>query len=199
MHLFRCCSRRRRERAPTDPNLIFGTADVFAQAAFFLNEAMKNGPGRRHLMIAYGMNSALSMELRLKCLLRLEGKTPKPTHRLDKLFADLNKPNRDAIRSLYQKRIEKQKQLSAVRQKATGERAPWDFQGILRESAAAFERFRYHFENNEGMAGWSAGAINDCIREHILTIRPDFDLHQYPHGSALNPISVGWTPSSPVP
>src|SRR4051812_6533654 len=78
----------------------FSTARSFSRAAGILIDRYTKAE-ERDLIAPVVVNSVLAVELYLKCLLLLEGKSPVRTHKLKDLYGRLDGAHRSAVERYY--------------------------------------------------------------------------------------------------
>jgi hypothetical protein len=115
---------------------------------------------------------AFSAELFLKCALTLEGKQPKRIHNLSTLFKALSPKARSAIRKRWNVHSRhKLLKLREMKDRPAG-KVHISLDAVLRECADAFVEWRYL--PAEANMKFSLMNFPLCVREHILTVRPEW-------------------------
>ena len=122
-----------RRRVETPPLSI----EVFCHATAYWKSAASLG---RHCNFPFPYNLPMvvyelfSLELFLKCLIKMRGKPIPRMHELSQLLSTLSKGDRDKIRSRYYK----------LRRAHHRPRVAW--KSVIKRTSHLFDRARYHFE-----------------------------------------------------
>ena len=161
-----------------DPHAIFIQASAFELATLELVQLFKQGS--RELEAPFVVNSALSMELYLKCLLHIENKpTQARGHEFVKLFGRLTPQHRTEIANHFeQEKLRHPVLLSIFAAERAGRISAlqWGINDVLIRSNEAFEKWRYSYElpiNNMVYAG--VQPVRDGVRKVILQIHPRWE------------------------
>jgi hypothetical protein len=148
-----------------DPKEVFTTAEVFRLGAIARSAHL---PG---LMLPWVMCASFSSELYLKCLVLIEGNNYGKDHDLKDLFGRLTQDSQNEIRNCYEPKRAAQEAVY----RASGVPIPRsDFDYVLEVSSKSFVKFRYAYEGINGPVGWAMGPADDCLRERIVKLRPDW-------------------------
>ena len=182
---------------PVDPITIFRTAEFFYHGNLALGQKI---PKAHVYVLPYTVLGALALELYFKCLIAIEtGANPPRGHNLKALFDRISEDGQSKI----QERFDNPNPAEAdwrERCKNPPPNMPEDidltfkFEGVLRRSARAFERFRYVYEDTglPGEFAWEANYIIYCTRLHIIQDhRPEW-------GRQNTAQSPGALPTSPT-
>lgn len=136
---------------------------------------------------AWPTSLAFACEAYLKVLAQLEhNEPPFPTHNLRQLFHDLPPATQRELRKRWLKldgKMLKQKPLpfpGMVKQAKS-------FEEALNLSAMAFVDWRY---NDAAPSSWQLGSLPEILRNHLLTIKPDWRPFEDSATSLLNPALV---------
>lgn len=149
-----------------NPETIFSTAEVFRLGTGALSAHLPD------LMFPWVMCASFSSELYLKCLVLVEGGNYGKDHDLKMLFERLTRDSQENIRKRYEpKRAAEDARYAAANLPA---RPRTDFDYILEVSSKAFVKFRYAYEGLVGPIGWGNRLIDECVRERIIELRPDW-------------------------
>lgn len=151
-----------------DPKAVFNTAEVFRGGSQILATH-----GMPNYMFPMVICSAFSLELYLKCLIRIEGGESENLHDLEKLFLKLTPESQKTVRACYEAQRPNLDTMFATVKGVPTPKTDFDF--VLHASAKAFEHFRYAFEGLvKDQEGWMAGPICDCVRGRIVELQPDW-------------------------
>lgn len=158
---------------------MFRSAEVYGMGAQTINVQMRAGPSP-HLILPYILCAALSLEISLKCLIMVEGRSYKGIHELSKLFEAISEESQAKVKSLYEPFVAHH-QMIFDHIHGQSEGAPIaTFDRILRASSRAFTNLRYPYEKlTKGGEGWLATEITDCVRQVILDLKPEWKNEQY--------------------
>lgn len=154
-----------------DADTWFEYADQFQLAALLLlasRPVCEHGPlARPHIVL-----KAFSTEAYLKSLIELEGKIAPPVHNLHALFQKLDVKSKRVIRRRWNadyaprlRQLRKQKDRPRVK-------VPISIEGVLKQSGDAFVVLRYMPKGGE--AAFTIMNLPLIVREHILTLRPEW-------------------------
>lgn len=160
--------------APVDPITIFNIAESFYHGSQLIAHRF---PKALILGPSHAVTAALALELYFKCLIALEtGENPPRGHNLEKLFNKISKDGQTNIRQRFDNpqlpsEIDQRNQIKNLPNVPDDIDRTFNFDGILRRSARAFERFRYVYETSvpgDELTSWEAGYVIYCTRLHII-------------------------------
>jgi len=156
--------------AAPQEQLIFKTADVFAEAATtVLQKAWSEV--KPHLNFAFGVNAALATELYLKCLLVIECNQCPRKHSLKVLFEQLRRETRHLLKKKHANAVNNDSNLAVLRKHGV----KTDLDSLLEKGKDVFELFRYPYESTRAKdVFFGLSGLANCVREHILTLRPEW-------------------------
>lgn len=167
-------------RTPPDPERMFKHAAVFEFVALFLSDysikklnAAPPGVGVAIPDAARIVNSALSLELYLKCLLSIEKGDYDFEHELVKLFNAISPARQLRIKELFVEEFNRIPHLVYLRQVAT-DKKEYEFDRILERANHAFVEWRYAFEGLESGVQYNGQPVRNAVRRVILEIKPDW-------------------------
>ena len=165
-----------REKVAADPKLIFQSAEGFLNACRTLDTATKRG-NPFILPIAMAVNSALALELYLKCLCTIESGFFFKGHEFDEQYLDLSQSIKDELRRRHDK-AETNEFFAKMR--ADGYKT--DLDSLLSIGRNTFIHFRYAFEKDVATKGtaWALDSFMFDIREIILDRHPEWTPTGYP-------------------
>jgi len=165
-----------RKKVAADPKLIFLSAEAFLNACPTLDTATKRG-NRFILPIAMAVNSALALELYLKCLCTIESGFFFKGHEFDEQYLDLSPSIKDELRRRHEK-AEANEFFAKMR--ADGYKT--DLDSLLKIGRDTFIHFRYAFEKDIAAKGtaWALDSFMLDVREIILDRHPEWTPTNYP-------------------
>jgi hypothetical protein len=156
-----------------DAQEIFRQALAFEDAANALQDRLVGGPvddttpvsqtvsGSRNDFCPQVVLEAFAIELYLKCILAIEGTAPPRRHDLwENLFVLLTPDNKRRLTHHYNEVL------------AGTTAPPLDIEEALKQSAKAFESFRYLYEHLDETLVYSAAMVATAARRLILELRP---------------------------
>ena len=149
---------------------IFFQAGAFHLAA---GRLAQNGVPHIPLLIAQVVNSSLSSELYLKCVILIEtGKVPHE-HDLELLFDELKNETKEIIeREWDAETAQRSAVLDEIDRRAGSPVTPRKLKDALNKEGKAFVNWRYAHEPGE-LCNFSLGNFPGIVRKHILVIRPE--------------------------
>jgi hypothetical protein len=163
---------------PYDPYEAFLIAEAFRNSWQILRSQFGEDIPQ-HFNYVIATNAAFSLELYLKCLLVIDGQTPKANHNLKLQFDALPPNNRDAIRTGYADILKTDRYLQEQKMRLKEEGKNPDkifrFESVLNESALAFEKSRYPFDPRYKVHTYLAEPIERATRKVIVAIHPSWD------------------------
>lgn len=129
-----------------------------------------------NLITASTVCLAFSLELYLKCLLRIEKKDYGKEHNLAHLFDMLGRRNKRVIKQYWYAKAHEYIEDHIARAYGNIKKKPdANFEYALSVSRNAFTSMRYIYENGIPKdQGWLAGHILECARQAILDKRPQW-------------------------
>ena len=183
---------RSKETVSADPHLIFQSAEAFFNALRTLDTAAKRGnPFIFPLTMA--VNSALALELYLKCLRTIEAGNFLKGHEFDEQYFDLEKSTKNEIQRRHDE-IETNSQFFAdIR--ARGFKT--DLASLLKMGRKTFVHFRYAFENNPSAQDtiWALDDFMLIVRDIVLERHPEWTPKGYPPPRQTSPSASPRLPS----
>jgi hypothetical protein len=168
-----------------DPERMFAAGEIFGMAATKLSHAASHG--EPHMATPYIVCHALSLEIFLKCLILLEGRSYKNIHGLKDLFDKLSDDSKANITSMYERHIPKiQQQMLLMHEEfrklglASGDPPEATLASVLARSNHAFSGIRYLYEGQiRDDRHWEAAEAWGCVRERILELRPEWSKKKF--------------------
>jgi len=120
---------------------------------------------------------AFSLELYLKCLIRMERKTYGKEHDLKELFGKLGRRNRGKIKRHFRQNCATVRSYVERTYETDGKPVPKvDFDFVLSASKDAFTEMRYIFERGSATdTGWLGDTIIKGVRSVILAKHPEWE------------------------
>jgi hypothetical protein len=148
----------------------------FTSANLLAEHAMHKGPFNPPYMFPSVTCQAFSLELYLKCLLRMQGSNYRGTHDLEQLYDLLSQENRDAIERIASKPLDPM--IKGMFYIGRDPHLPQSLlvKDLIHESRRAFETFRYIHERigtGDG-EGWTAGPVVGWVRERLMELKPEW-------------------------
>jgi hypothetical protein len=113
---------------------------------------------------------AFTLELYLKCLLKLQCGTFPATHDLEKLFRNLPPATRDSLRKAHDSRAENDPAFTQFRRQFG---LKTDLDSLLETGRNVFEILRYLHEGNP-TGTWALNIFTWCVQQAILSLHPEF-------------------------
>lgn len=151
-----------------DPERIFKAAEAFFQACHLLWAAAEFGFKQvRPVVIA--TNSALALELYLKCLCVLEHGAFVGKHDAGALFQLLRRQTRQTLEKQWNTLSSDSEWWQRLQDTGDGK-----LHMAFRLGKDAFVRFRYSFEPEAKGLEWGLGMLVLVVRERILTLHPEW-------------------------
>jgi HEPN domain-containing protein len=128
--------------------------------------------------VALGMTAALlqafTIELLLKCLIRIEGRDPPPIHDLLCLFNQLSAPTRERLAAMWRDYVQSQPAETTAPFERIGVRIEPELTAALAAGRRAFQRIRYwHEEPGEDFVFY-LGALPKMLKSVAFDLRPDW-------------------------
>lgn len=182
--------KRKLPTLPEDLEGMFRTTEVYQLGARILQTNMQLGI---MVVLPWIALSALSLEIILKCLIKLEGGTLEGIHDLKNLFGKLSEPSRarirDAIERLFLPQYNHQMEIAYKElnraHKTDHPYIPVGFDWIVENIAFAFQNARYPYEIDEASGelvsrstqpvNWVGGELfYATAREIILEKKPEW-------------------------
>jgi hypothetical protein len=160
-----------------DPHLIFQAGEAFLNACRTLDKQAKSG-NPYILESVMAVNSALALEVFLKCLRTIESGSFFKGHEFDEQFSDLPESTQNEIR----RRHDKIEARSPFFTKMRKEGFKTDLDSLLKMEKKTFIHFRYAFENNPAAKTtvWALDDFMRIVRNLILEKHPDWTPEGYP-------------------
>lgn len=158
-----------------DPYEIFKLAEAMHSAGSSLRENTPEDPVKSAPSVVL---VAFSLELYLKCLLVLDGKTSDEIlgHDFDALFLKLTETKQRSTTDRFNQICQHDYLFVKDRLRQIGKESlfPMDLQTALAESSGAFVNVRYRYENpSKGL--WNADPALKAVREIILEEHPEWN------------------------
>jgi hypothetical protein len=161
-----CRMSRRTTVVSANPHLIFQSGEAFLNVCRTVNDEIHQRGNPHILPLAMAVNSALALELFLKCLRTIESGGFSKGHEFDQQYYDLQKSTRDEIRQRHDK-IEASAPFFATLRKRGFKT---DLDSLLEMGRKTFVNFRYAFEP-AAVAQKTTWALDDfmfIVRDIIL-------------------------------
>jgi hypothetical protein len=161
-----------------DPRLIFQSAEAFLNVCRILDAEIKKRGNPHILPLTMAVNSALALELFLKCLRTIESGGFFKGHEFDEQYFDLQESTRNEIQRRHDKAESSDPFFANMR--ANGFKT--DLDSLLKMGKHTFVHFRYAFENNPAAKTtvWGLDTFMLDIRDIILEKRPEWTPRGYP-------------------
>lgn len=169
---------RKTSSVSADPHLIFHSGEAFLNVCRTLDADIHKRGNRHILPLAMAVNSALALELFLKCLRTIESGSFSKGHEFDQQYYDLQKSTQDEIRERHDK-IEACSPFFADLRKRGFKT---DLDSLLKMGRNTFINFRYAFEPG-AVAQKTIWALDDfmrLVRIMILEKHPEWTPSGYP-------------------
>jgi hypothetical protein len=163
--------------AKPGPTEIFFHGAAFSKAARILSD-YHNEKDDPHVLAPTLVNVAFAVEMYLKCLLMMRGKSyprGRDGHNLKKLFDGLAKKDRTAIEGKYNVVVSKNPRLQLMRK--TIPTTNLGLSTLLIDSAEVFCEWRYVFEIGVKKGVLGLGDFAAALRQHIREIDPKLSWH----------------------
>jgi hypothetical protein len=162
----------RNDSVSADPHLIFQTGEAFLNVCRTLDAEVKQRGNPHILPLAMAVNSALALELFLKCLRTIESGSFSKGHEFDEQYYDLPESTRDEIKRRHDQ-IEASDQFFA---KMRTDGFKTDLDSLLVMGRKTFIHFRYAFENNPSAKTtvWGLDDFMLIVRDLILEKHPEW-------------------------
>jgi hypothetical protein len=161
-----------------DPRLIFQAGEAFLNVCRTL-DAEINRRGNPHILpLAMAVNSALALELFLKCLRTIESGSFSKGHEFDEQFRDLNESTQNEIKRRHDQIAANDKFFEDLRSRGF----KTDLDSLLKMGRKTFVHFRYAFEENPSAKDtvWGLDDFMLIVRDIILERHPDWKPKGYP-------------------
>jgi hypothetical protein len=166
-------------RTPPDPQKIFRHAADFEFATLYLADyiikKLESASPRTPVLVPDAsriVNSSLSLELYLKCLLSLEKGDYTRGHEIVKLFNDLSIDRRTRIKELFAEEFNRIPHLVYLRQQAK-DKKKYEIEQILQQANNTFVEWRYAFEGLKNVE-YTGQPVRNAVKRVILEIKPDW-------------------------
>lgn len=152
-----------------DPSVIFQAAEAFLGVKIKLRGAYERG---EVLPVVLAVNSALALELYLKCLRTIEVGSFPWGHELDAQFRDLNSDTQEELRRRHDEAAAAAPFFSDLRARGIDT----DLDSLLAMGRKTFVNFRYAFENDPAAKDdkWALDAFVIIVRGYILEKHPEW-------------------------
>ncbi len=153
-----------------DPYLIFQSAEAFLNVCRTLQATVEKG-NKYVLEMVMAVNSALALELFLKCLRTIESGSFEKGHEFDQQYRDLSLSAREELRARH-KRAESSDFFADMRAK----KYKTDLDSLLSMGRGTFVHFRYAFEENPAAekTTWALDGFMMDVRDMILERHPEW-------------------------
>jgi hypothetical protein len=176
-----CRMSRRTTAVPADPYPIFQGAEASLYACRILDAHCKRHRDPHILPSVMAVNSALALELFLKCLRTIESGGFFKRHELDQLFRDLRKSTRDKIRRRHDE-IQASAERGPFFAKLRADGFRTDLDSLLKMGRKTFEHFRYPFDPQivAQKTTWALDDLMRIVRNMILEKHPEWTPTGYP-------------------
>lgn len=155
-----------------DPQRIFITGEAFLEVCKVLVAALNAG-NRNILALVLATNSALTLEMYLKCLLLLETGSTWHGHDVYKLFKHLPDATQSELATAHDKFVADNPVLKAKWMDSTG--VELDLESLLKAGRDTFVKFRYAWEEIPSKTNWGLNGFIKCVREYILKLHPEWE------------------------
>ena len=143
---------------------------IFRQAIRF-HQAQKSPDDQREVLVQpVCVVAAFTIELMLKCLIRIEGGSPPSIHELDDLFNLLSAPTRKRLEAMWS--VYAQQRGQAFKQ--VGLTIEPELTLALAVGRKGFELIRYWHEDPDEDCVFYLGALPDMLMSVALDLRPDW-------------------------
>jgi len=120
------------------------------------------------------VNSVLTSELYLKCLLTLQGTAFRHIHEIEDLYDAVNPSRKKRIKEIYEGLFDRVPYLIDMRKLASG-RAQFGFEDVLKQLNKAFIEWRYIFQYPGDRSGAAHNVLRCALRQMVLEIKPDWE------------------------
>ena len=169
----------RNDSVSADPQLIFQTGEAFLNVCRTVDSEIRQRGNPHILPLAMAVNSALALELFLKCLRTIESGSFFKGHEFDEQYHDLQESTRDQIKQRHEKFEIGDQFFEDLRSRGF----KTDLDSLLAMGRKTFVHFRYAFENNPSAKKtvWALDDFMRIVRNMILEKHPE------------------WTPDYPPP
>jgi hypothetical protein len=147
----------------------FLTAEAFLHACRIFVAAIQQGEPILTLVLA--TSSAFSLEMFLKCLILVENHVECRGHDIKTLFGRLSGATQEKLKIEHAHFVKNSPKLAA---EATSLGISTDLDYLLERGRNAFVEFRYAHEELPTNTVWGLNGLIKCVREHILTLRPEW-------------------------
>ena len=165
----------RNDLVSADPRLIFQSAEAFLNVCRTLDAEIKKRGNPHILPLTMAVNSALALELFLKCLRTIESGGFFKGHEFDEQYFDLQESTRNEILRRHDEAESSDPFFANMRAN--------EFKTDLSKMGKhTFVHFRYAFENNPAAKTtvWGLDTFMLDIRDVILEKRPEWTPRAYP-------------------
>jgi len=158
-----------------EPERIFQQAISLLRAQEILKERKTDDHDEAvALVTTTSLLQAFTIELLLKCLIRVEGGSPPPIHDLLDLFNLLSAPTRERLETMWRDYVQSQPAEMTEPFKQAGMTIEPELTSALAVGRRAFQRIRYlHEEPGEDFVFY-LGALPNMIMTVAFKLRPDW-------------------------
>jgi hypothetical protein len=172
------CQMTRTMLVSADPRRIFQSGEAFLNVCRTVDAEIHQRGNPHILRLAMAVNSALALELFLKCLRTIESGSFSKGHEFDEQYHDLQESTRDEIKQRHEKLELGDPFYEDLR--ARGYKT--DLDSLLKMGRKTFVNFRYAFEP-AAVAEKTMWALDDLmriVRNMILEKHPEWTPKGYP-------------------
>ncbi|MEY2487377.1 MAG: hypothetical protein QOH39_3025 [Verrucomicrobiota bacterium] len=168
----------RNDAVSADPHLIFQAAEAFLNVCRTLVAETEQRKNPHILPLVKAVNSALALELFLKCLRTIESGSFFKGHEFDEQYFNLQESTQNKIRRRHDNADASDQFFAEMR--ADGFKT--DLDSLLAMGRKTFIHFRYAFENNPSAKAtvWGLDNFMLDIRDIILEKHPEWVPEGYP-------------------
>ena len=155
-----------------EPERIFRQAIRFHQAQKIL---MKSPDDQREVLVQpVCVVAAFTIELMLKCLIRIEGGSPPQIHDLLDLFNRLRAPTRERLEAIWSDYVQQLTPNTIEAFKQVGVTIEPQLISALAAGRRAFELIRYWHEDPDEDYAFYLGALPNMLMKVVFDLRPDW-------------------------
>lgn len=176
-----CRMSRRSAVVSADAYQIFQGAEASLYACRILDAHHKRHRDPHISQSVMAVNSALALELFLKCLRMIESGGFHKRHELDQLFRDLQKSTQHEIRRRHDE-IQSSAERGPFFAKLRADGFKTDLESLLKVGRKTFEHFRYAFDPQivAQKTTWALDDFMRIVRNMILEKHPEWTPVGYP-------------------
>jgi hypothetical protein len=156
-----------------EPERIFQQAIRFHQAQKLLMESSPNDQ-REVLAPPICVLAAFTIELMLKCLIRVEGGTPPQIHDLLCLFNELSAPTRERLEAMWRDYVQSLPAETTEPFEKIGMKIEPDLTPALAAGRKGFEVIRYWHEDPDEDCPFYLTELPNMLFKVALVLRPDW-------------------------